>query len=1491
MLMTTITVMTVLAQKLGNIRADKVARANATLITLTGCLFLSAYTIKMMADLVESYELGTVVAGTAIVLGTMTALVGLTYLVSKIPTKNVTKALITLGAMSLMTIAVGLIIKELFVPIGAYWEEAAAGAVVVLGTIGIMELMVLGLNKIKMTQKQMIANLEKIGIMALLVIGAGLSVLGFAYISQYIKGAGLGLKDFLITGTVLVAVIGGIGGLVYALGYINKKAPKNIMKKGVRLLAELEALALGAIATTFAFTELAETVRGVTARQMTKAGLTIAAVIGGTGLIVYGLGKIIDKGGKNLEMTLAKGAVVLGGLEILALGAVGVTAGFVALAKELQDVDAEAMGKAGLTVAAVLAGTGLLVAGAGALMMIPGAVALAATGAAVLAGLTGIILLITEATVPFCNGMVEIASLSKESIEKGSEITLGILSDFGEMLGVIGVFSPLILAGEVVMTALVGVMSLTGKVTRSYADVLIDILSTNENKGWEGSNLQTGTILVSEMISSYREMLGKFGSFGSIFRSIAFAALLSSIRDTGKTISGYTEVILNTVNSIDKTIVGDFYSLVCGDSEDDMSAMVPAMKAIISQFIDVMPGLLDGFFLDRAIRTTDKILNVVSRYIDVIAKVSTLTYITGYDSNGKPMYEHLEPTAFGDAAKVVTEGFSNFITSLNDGFAKMDILVLLFGRYISNTLNPIIKTVGKFVDVVMKVATGTYIVGYDAKGNPKYEHLTATDFSDAATAITKNFTDFVKTLNNEFKSLSYWTMMTIEDLGKSLMPLMNSIGSFTDAILKLATSTVTITGEDGKNKTVRLDDTAISNAAQTLTSNFISFMNSVITGTKDMKRSQARTIKELSESIAPLMQSVGQFANALMTVASGTYQTGYDKDGRPIYTKITKTQLSEAATAITDNFTTFLTTLVTKTQGMKKKQTDAIKSLASSLGPIMQSVGEFANAIITLASGSYQSGTNPDGTPKYSKLEYDDVKKAAGQVMGYYNQFLKQLLTLAKSPQFQAGGADAMKALGEAVGPVMTSVLDFSKMLIEVMKPEGELTDENGNRKPFKLDVNTIGDAATKIANAYMNFINVLVNKLKDDKELDKNVTAVKGTMSKLAEVASAASEGATSMGSLVKTLGEIKGLDDLAKNTDDSVTKKFVDAMNYLTKSIVDNLSEYDFVKLKNTVIYANNMVVSGVNAVKSFKAFANTINSIERIDEVQGRVLAFIKAIKTLGFNLKRDTIPVPVVYKGLIPFIVTVNNAAKHLKTLANIMNGVSLKDACLQFIEDLTILSDPSMGAKISTVTGSIIKFGTDLTFFIAKVDSTSKTTIKFAKVINKTKEEIETLDEYLINKDKERTEVLERMADKFKDVAEAIKSVKDEIENLDENKILSNFKNINNLLQNTQNSESFWQKMLSQNSNNNVQTPSNQNNNSSQNNRNNNQNIIQNNGQSGTVVNNNVSNINNQNTNNSNPMMPLMANGGGFGVPGEKIMVTFEFKGQAPWTGFMSSKKI
>mgnify|MGYP003521932481 FL=1 len=102
--------------------------------------------------------------------------------------------------------------------------------------------------------------------------------------------------------------------------------------------------------------------------------------------------------------------------------------------------------------------------------------------------------------------------------------------------------------------------------------------------------------------------------------------------------------------------------------------------------------------------------------------------------------------------QAIVNAFSNF-----NGYAMALI--------ISMALRPILTTISDYIDIIMKVATMNYIAGYDDNGKPMYEHLPATVFADAASAVTKGFTEFLTGLSNGFSNMSPTAMFAIATIG------------------------------------------------------------------------------------------------------------------------------------------------------------------------------------------------------------------------------------------------------------------------------------------------------------------------------------------------------------------------------------------------------------------------------------------------------------------------------------------------------------------------------------------------------------------------------------------------------------------------------------------------------------------------------------------------------------------------------------------------------
>lgn len=225
------------------------------------------------------------------------------------------------------------------------------------------------------------------------------------------------------------------------------------------------------------------------------------------------------------------------------------------------------------------------------------------------------------------------------------------------------------------------------------------------------------------------------------------------------------------------------------------------MKSLSGGVIASFLGFGTAGSLKDSIKAADMILNTISKFIDVIAKVSRLTYISGYNDNGKPIFDRISPDDFGKAAHVVTKEFKYFVDELVSGFDKLSFTAVIFAELVVRCMKPVIDTCGKFIKVIRDLATSTYVVGYDDNGKPELARLDEDDFGNAAEKVASSFSKFVNTLSTDFKEISLSTIIAVKYIGKSMQPVISAVGGFVDAIIKAASGTYTITGEDGKQKT------------------------------------------------------------------------------------------------------------------------------------------------------------------------------------------------------------------------------------------------------------------------------------------------------------------------------------------------------------------------------------------------------------------------------------------------------------------------------------------------------------------------------------------------------------------------------------------------------------------------------------------------------------------------------------------------------------------
>lgn len=633
------------------------------------------------------------------------------------------------------------------------------------------------------------------------------------------------------------------------------------------------------------------------------------------------------------------------------------------------------------------------------------------------------------------------------------------------------------------------------------------------------------------------------------------------------------------------------------------------MKSLSGGVIASFLGFGTAGSLKDSLKAADMILNTISKFIDVIAKVSRLTYISGYDDNGKPIFDKISPDDFEKAAQVVTDKFKYFVDTLVREFDKLSLTSSIFVSLIAKCMNPVIDTCGKFIKVIRDLATSTYVVGYDDNGKPELERLDPEDFGTAAETVASSFSSFVTTLSKDFDDISLSTIIAVKYIGKAMQPVVAAVGGFVDAIIKAASGTYTITDKDGKQQTMRITNEMLGAAANTITTYFKTFMDGLTENANKMSIWSAVVLNAMGEGVGSLMNGLSGFVDAIVKMANGTITL---KVGDKEYVrKITNTEMTDAAKNVTTYFNTFLVNLGNSAEKLSYKGANVIEQLGKGITPVMNSVGQFVNAILTVAAGTV-TYTDKKGKQIIEKLTMDSMTTAANNIADYFNKFLSSLLKVINTPAFINSGAKAMELLAEAVEPVMKSVVDFSNMLINFSKPQGTIK-VNGKNVPFRLNSRTISSTAVRIANAYILFIKTLINKMEADADFKKRVKNASSYISDVSKVATQASKGATSLTNLMNKLKDVKGLKLAADGSKDSLTMQLVNSLIHLSDGIVEGSTNYKFAKDDFTTCAA--MTKQAHTVASNLASILKTLDGIKQLSVSDLLTTQFVTAIEILG------------------------------------------------------------------------------------------------------------------------------------------------------------------------------------------------------------------------------------------------------------------------------------
>lgn len=1278
--------------------------------------------------------------------------------------KRIDRGVNNLIKISAVFALVAIISVAFLIPIGKKAPEVYLGAIVTMFIITGLVAGVYVLNMVK--GKDALWGVLATATLAIIYMGIALITKDLLIpIGQNGKEAGIGMG---ITLFIIITLIAG----TYFLAKVDGK-------KAAYAIFATAAMAFILLGISLIVKDIL-----IPIGKMWDDALIGAGVVIGTlaifGTVLFFIGKFADK----YAVELAVGAVIMTAVAIVMLVTGAACLAFAIESKkilELNEGGAVFLGAA--VMACVLGLMGLVMYGVSKLeKFLPDTI----IGGIVMSAIGAVMDIVGGTMVLFAWEAKKIDDLNKGgAVFLGAATMIGLLTIMGTFMTALGAMTPIlpfITLGAVVMTAIAGVMTVVTGTMILFMKALELMLPYNTEKLKKTG--ETAVTLFEVMFDVIKAAAPNPVQMVQATAAAAFSPIIMAVFGVLALTVSEMKYITEICNA---KMIQTFSELMIGKGNDDKNSVLGSMQAIVKAFSG-FNGTAMALVISLALRP---ILNTISKYIDIIMKVATMNYIAGYDDNGKPMYEHLPATVFEQAAEAVTNGFTTFISKLSDGFNEMVALTLVVLSVLTLALNPIIDTVGKFVDVVMKLATGTYIIGYDNKKNPIYKKLTATEFSNAALAISVQFSIFLQCLSDAFDKMSVKAMLAISTVGQVMEPVMDAVSKFVDTVIKVATMQI-VTGYDknGKPEYEQVDPSIFFTSAIFVSASFGNFIEQLGTSFKQLQPNMIWAMDAMKDSIMPIMDGVSKFVDAIMKLATGTYTDYYmqDKDGNytvPHLAKVTSDDFLNAAISVATTFGIFIDELVTVFERhgsfWGNKTEDALNAIGGSVGPVMEGLGKYVDAILKLATGVYVDHYKKDKDGKLipitKKLKKGAFTQAAREVGRMFVEFINYLVQSFANEGFIEKAESIADIIKNTINPIMTAVKNFSATLKPFL---GLTSNKKGTTAQSKdylcLQPNFIRTISKNIANAFVDFITIISDNLSTKENMEK-YNKIQSTAKIVMQVMGTIKKSVDSLSKIIKAMTDDQGK---VLSQGSEVATKFTSVLTQLA-TYFSNSSKIFETSIQSTKDAKK--FVDGVYQIAS--VYRKIINQLTYNDKVKpssivsqfGTVLTKMESqMRSLSNNSEK------VNFQTTGQFMDLYLEIAEKMIYLSREMNRQKQLGLHIDmFINNIKRLTSPEINRNMNVTSGSLRTYTSRLKTFTSQIQVTTSKVEIYTTKLESARKALKALDDQIINNEKKRNQALQEFANKVNNIATAVDRMRFAFESLDENKILSRFDGIRELL--------------------------------------------------------------------------------------------------------------
>lgn len=1412
-----------LIKDLSDQKLDKSLKYAQGVLTGIGLMVMSlSVSLLLLALTVKNNSVKTIIAS----LGILTLFVaGSVYLVNKlssIDSKNLNASTNAMLKIAGVFAIIALVSATLLAPIGNSLGDVMAGGLVVSLVIALGIFAVKYIAKANKDIEQGTSNLLKISLIFALV-----SIISLTLLIPMSKQA-----DDVIVGAIITLTI--IAGLVFGVKLLNKVNGKRalwglaatvvlaVIYMGIALITKDLLIPIGQngkeagigmgitlfiIITLIFGTYILSNVDGKKAGYAILATAAMAFILLGISLITKDI--LIPIGKKGPEAQDGAG-VVLGIIAIF--GAILFAIGKMNLKHKIAiKQGAKIMMEIGLVM--LITGTACLLFAIESRKLYQlndgGAVVLGALTMTIMMGLMGLILynvgklkkysekiaeggalmIAIGALLDIIGGTMLLFSYECKKIDdfnKDGAVFLGagtmvaLLAVMGVIMTALGTMTPLlpfIAAGAVVMTAIAGIMTLVSGTMILFMKALELMLPYNEEQLKKIG--KTSVTLFDVMYDVIKAAAPNPIQMAQAIAAGAFAPIIMAVFG----VLTLTVMQMKYITEIcDSKMIQTFSEIMLGKS----NSVLGSMQAIVKAFGD-FDGKTMALIVSMALRP---ILTTISDYIDIIMKIATMNYIAGYDDNGKPMYEHLPATVFADAASAVTKGFTEFLTGLSNGFKGLDALKIVVLSVLTLALNPIIDTVGKFVDVVMKVATGTYIIGYDNNKKPIFKKISSTEFSKAASAVSLQFNLFLQHLSNGFSKMSSTAMFAIATIGQVMEPVMDAVSKFVDAVIKVSTMQI-VTGYDknGKPEYEQVDPSIFSTAATNVSKQFGEFIKQLGISFKDLQPNMIYAMDAMKDSIMPIMEGVGKFVDTIIKLTTGTYTDYYmkDKDGNytvPHLAKVSSTEFEKAAAAVASQFSDFIDKLVavfSKQGSWGNKTEDALNAIGGSIGPVMEGIGQYVDAILKLATGVYVDHyvKDKDGKliPITKKLKKGAFTNAAREVGRMFVEFINYLVKNFANESFIEKANSIADIIKNTINPIMKAVKEFSNTLKPFLSLTSNKKGTTAQSKDYLcLQPKFIRTISQNIANAFVDFITIISNNLSKKENMEK-YNKIQSTAKVVNAVMKTIKTSVDNLKRIITAMTDDKGK---VLSQGNEVASKFTSVLTQLATYF--SISGKIFETSKPSADIAQKFVVSVYKVVGVYRKIINQLSFNTKVKPITavtnfGNVLTKMQR-QMIGVSKASDRID----FRRTAQFMDLYLEIAKKMIYLSREMQrqkqlGIHIN----MFINNIKRLTSPEINRNMNVTSGSMRTYTARLKTFTAQIQVTTSKVEIYTTKLEAARRALKSLDDEIINKEKARNNALQQFANKINNIAVAVDRMKNSFDRLDENAILNRFDGIRELL--------------------------------------------------------------------------------------------------------------